>query len=285
MNKFSSPLKVDYRRLLALTLALWFALGQAGLVSARSIKSHNTKLAQELGYEASTREIVRSKHDTYIRISKAEFEEIERQAFISGSLISRIRDLERLYQQVKEIVETVKLTIDFIKKVLHIEDGDIEEPSTEDDEFEHISGVVMSPGFVEITVSTNDPSQKFEDIVSSNFLEFDLYYNKNLFAIDHIEGKSVFGDEFSIIALPQKTSAAKDRIKLPLSDVLAHEASFRVYLGPVDHEAIEVGDSTQLDVRYYKRVTENADGERIPPLNYGFAEASATEIIVVEKRD
>ncbi|MDD9899081.1 MAG: hypothetical protein OXU45_08810 [Candidatus Melainabacteria bacterium] len=285
MNKNPSPLKVGSRRLLALLLALCFSFGHISAVSAKTIKSVNKQTAEELGYEPAQRKLVKGKRDTYVRISRAEFEEIERQAFIARSILHRIRDLEKLYKQIKEIVETAKATIDFIKTVLNIDDKDIDdEPDPDDSEFEHISGVTMAPGYVEIQVSTADPSQNFEDVITSNFLEFDLYYNKRLFTIDHIEGKSVFGEEFKTIALPQKTSAAKDRIKLPLSDVLSNEASFKVYLGPLDHNEIEIGDSTKLDVRYYKRVPMNADGERIPPLNYRFSESSADEITVIDKR-
>jgi hypothetical protein len=206
---------------------------------------------------------------------------MEQQAFLGISLLQRIRDLERLYRQIKEIIETTSAVVDFVKEFLNIEDFDIFDGlNGSDDEFEHISGVVMSPGFVEFEVTTTDESLNFDDIVSSNFLEFDLYYNKNLFAVDHIEGKGIFGDEYKTIALSQKTSGAKDRIKLPLSDLLTNQVVFRVYLAPLDHETIEVGDKTALDIRYYKRVPLNDDGERIPPLQYSFSEESASEIVV-----
>lgn len=277
MKTITSSIRSSYRKLLTLMLVASFACANPTMVRAQSV---NVELAEELGYEAQARKLIRKDSDVYVRIKKAEFDEIERQAFLSTSLLQRIRDLERLYRQIKEIVETVKSVTEFIKEFLNIDDFDIFDGIGDDDEFEHISGVIMSPGFVEIEVTTTDEELNFDDVTSSDFLEFDLYYNKNLFTIDHIEGKGVFGDEYKQIALPQKTSAAKDRLKLPLSDILTNQVSFRIYLAPLDHETIEVGDRTSLDVRYYKRVPLDDDGERIPPLQYGFSEDSSTEIVV-----
>lgn len=277
MKTYISSIKSSYKKLIALLLAAIFIFASPLTVIAQS---SNQTIAEELGYQAKQRTLIRKNEDIYVRIKKSEFEEIERQAFLSTSLLQRIRDLEKLYRQIKEIIETANAAIEFIKSFLNIDELDIFPDSDSDNEFEHISGVIMSPGFVEFTVTTTDPELNFDDIVTSNFLEFDLYYNKNLFSIDHIEGKGVFGDQYSQIALPQETSSAKDRIKLPLSDVLTNTVSFKVYLAPLDHETIEVGDKTSLDIRYYKRVPLNDDDERIPPLQYQFSEDSATEIVV-----
>lgn len=282
MNKSLSSIQSGYRRLLLCGLVLTMVMPWNLVAHAQPSQQTSLQVVvEDLGYEKSQPCLVRTNKDTYVRLKKEDYERMEQQAFLGISLLQRIRDLERLYRQIKEIIETTSAVVDFVKEFLNIDDFDIFDGITgSDNQFEHISGVVMSPGFVEFVVTTTDDSLNFDDIVNSNFLEFDLYYNKNLFAIDHIEGKGIFGDEYNTIALSQQTSGAKDRIKLPLSDLLTNQVVFRVYLAPLDHETIEVGDKTALDIRYYKRVPLNDDGERIAPLQYSFTEESATEIVV-----
>lgn len=220
----------------------------------------------------------------YVRIKRKDLEEMRRQALLSRSLLQRIRDLEKLYKDTRKIVESIYGAVEFVKEFLHIEDLDIFDPdSHSENEFEHISGVVMSPGFVEFSVKVTDADEFFEDVLSSNFLEFDIYYNKQLFKIDHLEGDKIFGDEYRKISLSSKTSGAKDRLKVPVSDLLSKEMTFKLFLAPRNPNLIKVGDKTNLDIRYYKRVNKNEDGLRIAPIQYAFTESSARNIEVVVK--
>lgn len=219
--------------------------------------------------------------EKYVRIRKKDLNEIRRQALLSRALLQRIRDLEKLYKDIRTIIETVNATIVFIKNFLNIDDVDISDSSS-DGEFEHISGVIMSPGYVDFVVQTTDPESNFDQEDISD-LEFDLYYNKNLFTIDHIDGDGIVETEYRTVSVSSKTNGAKDRLVIPLSDVLANETSFRIFLAPRNPDLIKVGDSTKLDIRYYKRAPKNEEGIRIPPIQYSFTEDSAQEITVAVK--
>ena len=221
-------------------------------------------------------------NEPYVRIKKKDLDEIRRQAFISAGLLQRIRDLETLYKQVKNIIETINETINFFKEFLNIDDLDIFDSTGSDTDFEHISGVIMSPGYVEFIVNTTNEESSFDEEGISD-LAMDIYYNKELFTIDHLEGDGIVANEYRILSVSSKTSGAKDRLIIPLSDVLNNETVFRLYLAPRNPDLIEVGDSTKLDIRYYKSIPKNEDGERIAPIEYNFTEDSATEIVVVVK--
>jgi len=225
---------------------------------------------------------VQAVEESYVRLEKEEFDLLKRQAFLSKTILQRIHDLETLYKQVEGIVDSIEFSINAVKKFLNIENSSIFDQTPTNGDFEHISGVQMSPGFVEFYAKTTDTKKNFS-LLNLDELEMDIYFNKVLFSIDHIEGSKVFGNEFSRISLPQSTSAAKDRIKLPLSDVLSNEVKFKVFLAPNNPETIKVGDSTKLDIKYFKRVTKDDNGQAIAPLEYGFVKGSATEIKVVVK--
>lgn len=222
-----------------------------------------------------------NKEVKYVRLSEQDYESLREQAFVSTSILQRIRDLETLYKQIKGIVETVNATVKLVKEVLNIDDNQILDflAGEGKNEFEHVSGVIMSPGFVTFVAETSGTKPNF-DSIGVDSLEVDIYYNKNLFTIDHIEGDKVFGREFKRISLPQTTSAAKDRVEIPLSDVLSNRVEFKVYLAPINPETIKVGDQTALDIKYYKRVTADADGVRTPPILYSFAQGSPNRIEV-----
>ncbi len=214
----------------------------------------------------------------YLRVSKKDFKQMRKQALLSASLLQRIRDLERLYKNVNTIVKTIVSAIDLIKKFINFDDLDLDFSSTNDD-FEHISGVIMSPGFVEFEAKLNDPTLSFDEL-KMNSLFMDIYFNRNLFTIDHIESDGVLGTEAKNISLPKKNQAAKARLELPISDVLASSVKFKVYLAPLNPRTIKVGQKTKLTIKYYKRIAKNEDGERIAPVTYDFAEASAREVKV-----
>jgi hypothetical protein len=222
--------------------------------------------------------------EIYVHISKKELNEIRKQAFISRGLLQRIRDLETLYRNIKDVIETIRDTINFFKNFLNLEDLDIWQSDKEESkDFEHISGVVMSPGYVEFQVETSNPSSNFDKEGISE-LEVDVYYNKNLFMIDHLEGNDIVSDSFRTISLSTKTAGAKDRLAIPLADLLINKTIFRLYLAPRNPNRIKVGQSTKLDIRYYKQIPANKDGERIPPIEYSFTADSAREIQVVNTR-
>jgi predicted DNA binding CopG/RHH family protein len=222
--------------------------------------------------------------EVYVRISKKELNAIRKQAFISRGLLQRIRDLETLYRNIRDVVETIRATINFFKNFLNLEDLDIwQNHNEESKDFEHISGVIMSPGYVEFEVRTTNPSSNF-DLENISELEVDVYYNKNLFMIDHLEGDDIVSERFRTISLSTKTAGAKDRLAIPLADLLINKTTFRLYLAPREPNKIKVGQSTKLDIRYYKQIPINKDGERIPPIEYSFTNDSAREIQVVNTR-
>ena len=217
----------------------------------------------------------------YLRISKRDLKTLRRQALLSASLLQRIRDLEKLYKSINTIVNTIVAAIDLIKKFIKFDDLDLDFSGSGDD-FEHISGVVMSPGFVEFEAKVNEKDLSFDDI-GMDSLFMDIYFNRNLFTIDHIEGDGVLGVEAKNITLPKKTAGSKARIELPVSDVLASSVKFKVFLAPINPDTIKVGNKTRLKIRYYKRVPKNEDGDRVPPVDYGFASGSSREIVVKVK--
>ncbi len=204
-------------------------------------------------------------------LTQQEYQELSNKAELGYSILQRIRNLEKLYLDMKGILDGVNSIVTLIKKTLNINF----EPSTDSNEFTHLSGVVLSPGFVEFQVNTSN-GESFNKLDIEN-LELDVYYNKNLFYIDHIEGKGIFGSDFKIQPLPQSSKSAKDRISIPLSDVLASSANFKIYLGPLDPKTIKVGDSSLVSIKTYKRVPK---GEK-EPLVYGLVEDSPDTIEVV----
>ena len=222
-----------------------------------------------------------NENKVYLRISKRDLKVLRRQALLSASLLQRIRDLEKLYKNIDTIVNTIVGAIELIKKFINFDDLDLDF-SGKGNDFEHISGVVMSPGFVEFEAKVTEADKSFDEI-NQRSLFMDILFNRNLFTIDHIEGDGVLGAEAKNISLPKKNAGSKARIELPVSDTLASSVKFKVYLAPRNPELIKVGNKTKLNIKYYKRIPKNDDGERVAPVQYGFAEASAREIVVKVK--
>jgi hypothetical protein len=220
----------------------------------------------------------------YYRIAERDLKKLERQALLNKSLLQRIRDLEHLYKQIESLTQGIRTAITYLETFLGIDLGgsilgNLKNP---EDHFEHISGVIMEPGAVSFNVKTRY-GESFDEL-GLNKLEFDLYYNKKLFSIDHIEGDKVLGEEFSTQSLSKDLRAIKDRIELPLTDVLSDQAEFKVYLAPNEYESISVGDKTFLQVRYYKRIPKNPDGTSgQSPLIYELSNPNKNFIEVVVK--
>lgn len=191
-------------------------------------------------------------------VLKRDLDELRYQAKRNLSLLQRIRDLEKVYRDVEAIIKGVQRTVKIVKSILGITDDELQEDEPAD-EFEHLSGVIMKPGSVSFNAQTSS-GQDFDDL-GLDELEFDLFYNRTLFRIDHIEGDGVVGDDYRSFSLSTKDRGAKERISLPLSDVLVNETSFRVFLAPKKPKNIKVGDKSKLKVKYYKRVPK---GEEAP---------------------
>ncbi len=180
------------------------------------------------------------------------------------SILQRIRNLEDAYKIVQDLIASFNKVISIVKETLNIPDI-ILNPSKQTEiwtRFEHISGVIMEPGAVGFTVSTRD-ARSFEEL-GMDAIEMDVYFNQNIFNIDHIWGKKVKGELYKQISLPADSRSFKDRISLPISDVLANQVSFYIFLAPIDPLKISIGDSSSIDIRYYKR-TEKLDGVEVPP--------------------
>ena len=222
----------------------------------------------------------------FVRISRDNLQRLEKQAVLNASLLQRIRDLEKLYKEIEKFVDGLAKTVRLIERVLDVDSiGDLIPDVITDifdngeHDFEHISGVVLSPGVVTFDVETSDPNLAFRDYRMKE-LDFDLYFNTKLFKIDHIEGDGVFGKGMKIVPLRRDQRDAKARIKLPLSDVLNTQTQFKVFFAPVNHKTIDVGDSSKVEIKYYKRVPENENGERIAPVDYDYAPGSPESIKV-----
>jgi hypothetical protein len=203
---------------------------------------------------AHKRSYVRAGKHIYVRIEKSEFEAMEKQLVSLSAIATRLGDLEKLYLQIKKIIEGIDLTVAFIKKILNIADSDIFKPvKGADNIFKDSSGITMSPGYVEYQGKLNN-FKTLQDAFPDNVLDLDIYYNKTLFIIDHIEGKGVLGDKFTKIALSQSLGASRDRIKLPISDALANTVSFKIFLRPVNPLTIEVGNNSKIVAKYNKTI-------------------------------
>ena len=202
----------------------------------------------------------------YVRISKNDYELLKKQNLINFSILQKIRDLETLYKQVKEILDSFTNTMNTVKKILNIKD-DSSSNKPENQDFEHSSGIVLSPGFLLYKAETFDKKSSFESL-GIEALEMDIYYNKKLFVIDHIEGDQVVGEEMKKISLPSNVSSTKDRIELPLSDVLTSRVNFKIYFAPLNPVTAKVGNKTLVDLRYYKRPLNDLGGVAMPAVVY-----------------
>lgn len=202
----------------------------------------------------------------YVRISKNDYELLKKQSLLNFSILQKIRDLETLYKQVKEILDSFTTTMNTVKKILNIKDDNVgSKPENQD--YEHVSGLILSPGFLIYKAETFDKKSSFESL-GIEALEMDVYYNKKLFTIDHVEGDQVIGEELKKISLPANTRATKDRIELPLSDVLASKVSFKIFFAPLNPATAKIGNKTLVDLRYYKRPVNDLGGVAMPTLVY-----------------
>ena len=222
---------------------------------------------------------VRSGKHIYVRIEKSEFEAMEKQLVSLSAIATRLSDLERLYLQIKKIIEGIDLAVAFIKKILNIADSDIFKPvKGSDNIFKDSAGITMSPGYVEYQGKLNN-FKTFQDAFPDNVLDIDIYYNKTLFTIDHIVGEGVLGNKFTKIPLSQSLGASRDRIKLPISDALKNTVSFKIFLAPINPVTIDVGNNSKIVAKYNKtvRVGETA------PILYTLAPESPNAIEVIAK--
>jgi hypothetical protein len=238
-----------------LTLALFLSnLNPAIAAKKNKKKKRNQVLTYNLQTDSfeENKEVELNEDKVYLRISKKDLKQLRKQALVSASILQRIRDLEKLYKNINTIVNTIVGAIELIKKFINFDDLDLDFSGSKND-FEHISGVIMSPGFVEFEAKVNEKDKTFDDL-NMDSLFMDIFFNRNLFAIDHIEGDGVLGAEAKNISLPKKTAGSKARIELPISDVLSSSVKFKVFLAPLNPDLIKVGNKTRLKIRYYKRI-------------------------------
>lgn len=213
----------------------------------------------------------KAKKNQFVRLSAQDYNELRKLARANLSIHQRIRNLEHAYNQFQKIIEGLNKVVNLIKGILGIaEEEEIDNRENEDltGEWRHISGAIFNPGSVEFKISTQD-GNSFLDMGLDAF-EIDVYYNKQLFEIDHIEGSKVSGEEYSELSLrDRKSRFSKSRIVLPIADVLSNEAKFNIFLGPKDFNKAKLGDKSSIGIRYYKRVPKNPDGSPgTPPLIY-----------------
>lgn len=220
----------------------------------------------------------------YAIVLNDDVEELRAMALNSVSILQRIRDLERLYKQIVSIINGIKTAIDFIEDFFNIDipldgTGDNDSgnsTSGQADSFEHISGVVMTPGSVEFQISTRE-GQTFDEL-GMDQLEIDLFYNKKLFDVNQIVGDTISG-EFTKLKLSSKDRNAKDRIIIPLSDLFTNKAKINIFLEPRDPDTIKVGHKTKMQIRYFRRVPKGEEA----PLIYELAPGSTDTIEVTVK--
>ncbi len=100
-----------------LTLTVFMSNFNAAIAANKSKK----KKAQVITYRLQTDSFEESQEANidegkiYLRVSKKDLKELRRQALLSASLLQRIRDLEKLYKNVNNIVNTIVGAITLIK--------------------------------------------------------------------------------------------------------------------------------------------------------------------------
>ncbi len=197
------------------------------------------------------------------------------------SILERVKNLENFYGKLKSVVDWLTKIVETIGKFLGISTKPDTGSSTNVDpaiaDYHHISGAVMSTGAVSFTARTGD-AMSF-DAHDIDELEMDVYYNKNLFTIDRIVGDGVQGRDFTKLTLPLETRSSRDRIQVPLSDVLASKTTFYIYLAPLNGDLAQVGDQTKVNIRYYKRV----DPGELAPIIYELKPGSTDTIKIIAK--
>jgi hypothetical protein len=216
----------------------------------------------------------------YVKVTKREYKLLKEQALLSASLLQRIRDLEELYKQINSVVDQIKNALQMLKDVLKL---DIDLFGGDSDyAYEDIEGTLMDPGFIEVIAQTYDRQKTF-DQMNTDALSFDVYFNKNLFKIDRIEGDGVDGKKFDIVPLSVSNSSYKERVELPLANVLNFKTVFKIFFAPRNSDLITVGDKTKVDVRSYKNPIPIDNQQKVVAVNFAFEKDSPREIIVKVK--
>jgi hypothetical protein len=216
----------------------------------------------------------------YVKISKKEYKLMREQALLSASILQRVRDLEALYKQINLVVDQIKNALQMIKDVLKL---DIDLFGSDSDyAYEDREGTLMDPGFIEVIAQTYDRQKTFDQL-NTDTLSFDVYFNKNLFRIDSIEGDGVNGSKFDIVPLSVSNSSFKERVELPLATVLNFKTVFKIFFAPRNSEMISVGDKTNVDIRSYKNPIQIDNQQKVVAVNFIFEKDSPKEIIVKVK--
>ncbi len=214
-------------------------------------------------------------------LSAQELASIKRIAAAQISILDRVKNLEDFYLKVKSVVDGLSKVIDTIGKFIGLPAKvEPEAPSSTDPylaDYHHLSGTVMSPGSVAFTARTGDGMSFDKHDIDE--LEMDVYYNKNLFVIDKIVGSGLQGKDYSKLVLPAETRSSRDRIQVPLSDVLTNQTTFYIYLAPLNGDLAQVGDQTKVNIRYYKRV----DPGELAPVIYELKSGSTDTIKIIAK--
>lgn len=219
----------------------------------------------------------------YVKIRKDELDLLRAQALTTKSIVDRLNDLEKLFKNLKDIIGGITATVDIIRKILNIPDAPpANSPNQSSNKVELPSGMILSPGYISFKAKTYDLSKTFSALELKT-LDFDVYYNKNLFTIDHIEGDGIYGNQFKFISLPQSSSTAKDRIQVPISAALDKEVKFEIYFVPRNVDLAKVGDMSEIEVKDYKRQTKDLNGNYISFIVYELGLDSPDFIKITKK--
>ncbi len=227
----------------------------------------------------------RHERKVYVRIKKEELELLQRQALISEDILDRLTDLEKLFRSMSTTLSGTVSMVETIKKMLNISDTTTPTTpttNTNPNKVELASGMVLTPGFVSYKAKVYDSSKSFSGL-GLKTLDFDIYYNKTLFTLDHIEGDGIAGNEFKFISLPQSSSGAKDRVQIPVSDLLAKEVEFDLYFVPRNMDLAKVNDDTKVEVKNYKRAIKDINGNSVHQVIYELGLNSPDFIKVTKK--
>ncbi len=266
-----------YKRQIVLLLILCFSSSSTSAQKSYCQQIYNgNNMIYDKHYEQLCKSILRSSD-----INDSNSPKIRQMMAQQLSLLERVKNLENVYSKLKTLVDALKKILDNIGKYIGLPTPIepvtpvIIDPNLQD--YHHISGIVMKPGSVAFTVRTGDGGSFDKHDVDE--LEMDVYYNKNLFVIDKIIGKGIEGKDYTKLTLPLDTRSSRDRIKIPLSDVLVNETSFYIFLAPLNRDTIQIGDKTKIYLRYYKRV----EPDELAPLIYQHKGGGADTIEVIAK--
>lgn len=240
----------------------------------------NFNLCMLLGVKAEEA-TVQAPNAKYVTLSVTEYKELKTQALSFDSLVRRVQELEQLYLQIKDIVIAINETIAFIKRMFNIQEvprADLDANKVSD-EFKHFSGVVMSPGWLDFQAALDNSVSSFK-AEGVKVLDLDIYYNKKLFMLDHIESKQLDVVNLERIPLSNSISSSRDRVRIPISDSLNNKLDFTVYLAPLSKAKIKVGDKTKIRVVNYKRTTRT---KKKPGVGQVAIRGSSSYVVVKSK--